>query len=150
MRSEAINRWLDLQGDMGIADGEESPGLRSIIVETITRLPDEIYSNLVRKPKGSHLLFVGCGPGQRAQAIRRHLQVPTRYQDRFTEDLIILSNEICSLPNEEACGIVAHEIAHVILGHTGTDPLTDYDRKESEVEELIISWGFEPSKRPPD
>jgi hypothetical protein len=96
------------------------------------------------------MLFVGCGPGQRAQAIRRNLLVPTGYRDRIAEDLIVLSNELCSLPLEEACGIVAHEIAHVILGHPGTDPLADYDRKESEAENLIISWGFELCKRPPD
>jgi hypothetical protein len=149
-RFEEINRWLDLQGDMGIADGDEKPSLRSIIMETVARLPDDVYSALVRNRQAPHLLFAGCGPGQRAQAVRRNLLVPAGFRDRFIEDLIVLSNELCGLPLEEACGIVAHEIAHVILGHTGRDPLADYERKENEAEALIISWGFAPSKRPPD
>jgi len=149
-RLEEINEWLDLQGDMGIGEGEEKPSLRSIIVETVARLPVEVYDRLVRFPKGPHLLFVGCGPGQRGQAIRRSFQVPVGYADWYVEDLIVLSNEICNIPIEEACGTVAHEIAHLMLGHTGGDPLAEYDRKEHDAASLTISWGFEPSKCPPD
>lgn len=149
-RYQEINHWLDLQGDMGISNGEEKPSLRSMVVETVARLPDDAYADLVRDRTRPHLLFVGCGPGQRAQAVRRNLHVRPGYSDRFTEDLIVLSNELCSLPFEEACGTVAHEIAHVILGHTGTDPLAEYNRKEGEAENLAISWGFGRSKGPPD
>jgi hypothetical protein len=52
---QEINRWLDLQGDMGIEEEEEKPSLKWIIVETVVRLPDDV-------PKGPHLFFVGCGP----------------------------------------------------------------------------------------
>jgi len=149
-RLQEINRWLDLQGDMGIEEEEEKPSLKWIIAETVARLPDDVYQQLVRFPKGPHLFFVGCGPGQRGQAIRKYFTVPPGFADRFAEDLIVLSNELCNMPIEEACGTVAHEIAHVLLGHMGLDPLEGYERKEGDVDRLVTAWGFELSKRPPD
>jgi hypothetical protein len=49
-RLQEINRWLDLQGDMGIEEEEEKPSLKWIIVETVARLPDDVYQQLVRFP----------------------------------------------------------------------------------------------------
>jgi hypothetical protein len=141
---EEIGDWLDLQGDISFEEGK--PSLESIIVETVTRLPDDIYDRLVRFPEGQHLWFVGCGPGQLGQAVRRYYFRP-RGVEQFEEDLIVLSNELCSMSTEQACGVVAHEIAHVVLGHTSKEHtekgLGIDERSEGNADALVISWGFE-------
>jgi hypothetical protein len=143
-RFEEIGDWLDLEGDITFTeDGKPSlPSLESIIVETVARLPDDVYERLLHG-EGPKLWFVGCGPGQLGQAIRRHFSFPP-------EDIILLSNELCSMPMGEACWTVAHEIAHVILGHTAdhgagikTEHKAEHDRREGDADALVISWGFE-------
>jgi hypothetical protein len=57
------------------------------------------------------LSSIGCSNYQRE----------TEHPLDFEEDLIVLSNELCSMPTERARGVVAHEIAHVLLGHTSEE-----------------------------
>jgi hypothetical protein len=154
-RFEEIGDWLDLEGDVTFTeDGKPSlPSLESIIVETVARLPEDVYERLLHG-EGPYLWFVGCGPGQLGQAIRRHFFLPPGVES-FEQDLILLSNELCSMPMEKACGTVAHEIAHVILGHTdkehtemgiGIDDNSyraNRDRSEGGADALAISWGFD-------
>jgi hypothetical protein len=151
-RFEEIGDWLDLEGDVTFTeDGKPSlPSLESIIVETVARLPDDVYERLLHG-EGPHLWFVGCGSGQLGQAIRRHpFRSRPRDVEQVAEDIILLSNELCSMPMGEACWTVAHEIAHVILGHTadhgaGIKPenKAEHDRREGDADALVISWGFE-------
>jgi len=60
-----------------------------------------------------------------------------------------MGTNFAGLPREEACGIVAHEISHVILGHGSETPLADDERKEKEAEASLF-LGLRASKTPAD
>ena len=63
-------------------------------------------------------------------------------------DLVVfLSPELLALPPESSEAVIAHELAHVLLGHEETWLPSARDealRGEREADDLARSWGFEP------
>ena len=97
-RLEEINRWLHLQGDMGIEEEEEKPGPSGSSWRQWLAFPMTFISNSFGSPKRPRLFFVGCGPGQLGQATRKYFTVPPGFADRFAEDL-----HSCSRTNFVTC-----------------------------------------------
>jgi hypothetical protein len=109
---------------------EGKNNLETIIIHTLARLPVEVYDAL----NVSQILFVGPGPGQFGQALRLSLVgwadepksdepidksvfASTIPKIRIERNLIVLSNELWDQPIEDAMWTVAHELAHLYLGH---------------------------------
>src|SRR6266851_4358765 len=135
-RLEEIHDDLELRGDSIHLD--DKPSLESIIMETLARLPEDVYDHLMHNDDGRYVWFIGCGSGQHGQAIRRNIRrLPEGAEcvDFVEEDIILLSNELCSMPSEAAYAAVAHEIAHVILGHTAVPGLIGENASVNEHKE---------------
>src|SRR5690349_4757332 len=111
---------LHVEGDVTFTDSGSCQTLESIITETLFRLTDEVYQELMHGEERAPISFFGCGAGQLGQALRWRIPVPPglRDQDDFVDrDIILLSGELCTLPLEKAMFTVAHELAHVYLQH---------------------------------
>jgi Zn-dependent peptidase ImmA (M78 family) len=62
-------------------------------------------------------------------------------------NLVVLSNELCGWPIEDAMWVVAHELAHLYLGHVeprGSKRDARPEEAEPDAVRLAASWGFEP------
>lgn len=148
-----IGEHIELFGDEGVEEGV--PSLRSIIVETLARLPALAYDDLMCHEGRPAPWFIGCGPGQFGQALRRYIPpLPHGFQEQPRwEEVILLSGELCRQPLAEAMFTVAHEIAHVVLGHTAQHALPaglDHEEtmklhlaKERAADKLAGIWGFD-------
>ena len=62
---------------------------------------------------------------------------------RFEDKQIIYLNPFLEFAesDETIVGLVAHEIAHVLLGHAGSN--LSNEEKEDEAESAVCDWGFE-------
>jgi hypothetical protein len=174
-RLEEIAYDVNILGDGSQMDGKNN--LETIIIQTLARLSVEVYDAL----NVSRILFVGPGPGQFGQALRLSLVglanepgddddepksvfagTTTIRSVRIERDLIVLSNELCGQPIEDAMFTVAHELAHLYLGHVEhgrrntvalpgkVTPEEMYETvsraaapAEADADRLAVSWGFE-------
>jgi hypothetical protein len=126
--------------------------LETLITETLLRLPDDVYEELMHGYGRPPVEFFGCGPSQLGQTIRWRHMVPPRLADEgdFIERVaILLSGEPCRLPLKDAMFTVPHELAHTFLKHDtihsvpgGTDWRAAWGATESAADELAHSWGF--------
>jgi hypothetical protein len=128
-----------LHGDTSIA-GRGERNLREIIVQTLARIPQKAYEKLIRE-RG--LIFVGCGPKQLGEAFQLFFPVPDGQQE-IRQDIVLLSSELCGQPLSKAMNAVAHELAHVFLGHDD-DRIGKGKNIEAEADRLAVRWGFKPS-----
>lgn len=46
------------------------------------------------------------------------------------------------LPDIPGSWLIAHEVAHAVLGHRGSASREEYDQNEREVEILLQAWGL--------
>jgi hypothetical protein len=146
-RLEEIYDDADLCGD-SIHLSDNRSRIESIIVETLARLPGDIYSHLMHNDDGRHVWFIGCGSGQYGEAMRRRIWRLPEGVDFVEVDIVLVSNEVCSMPSEAAYAVVAQEIAHVILGHTAENASNEHKESEAAADRLAASWGFEPDTIP--
>jgi hypothetical protein len=107
--------------DLGFLIGENE-ALAHVIYETVMRLPDE-----VREFVCDHIVFLSGAWGQ-----------AFRGMDWSHKWLILLAPE---LPEADATGIVAHEIAHAWRGH-GAGTYGYRMEEELEACRLALAWGF--------
>ncbi len=56
--------------------------------------------------------------------------------------LMAFESTLCDRPADEITYIIAHEFAHVFLGHA-TNIAAQNEECEVEADELVIRWGFE-------
>ncbi len=157
-RLEEIAYDLSVLGDSSRMEGKNN--LETIIIQTLARLSVEVYDAL----NVSRILFVGPGPGQLGEALRLSLvgvaNKPSDDDDddepsksvvaglttirpvRIERNLIVLSNELCGQPIEDAMWTVAHELAHLYLGHVEPGKKLDVRALEPDADRLAVSWGF--------
>jgi hypothetical protein len=158
-RLEEIAYDINVLGDGSRMEGKNN--LETIIVQTLARLSVEVYDAL----NVSRILFVGPGPGQLGEALRLSLVgwanepgddddddepgksvvagLTTIRPVRIERNLIVLSNELCGRPIEDAMWTVAHELAHLYLGHVEPGKKLDMRALEPDADRLAVSWGFE-------
>jgi hypothetical protein len=122
---------------------EGTNSLKSIVVQALSRLPAEVYERVMRGERPIH--FFGLGAHQWGVSFRWHVPIPP--SDKPSEmqmEIIVLSGQLCTMPPEDAMFIVAHELAHVYLGHTGIHALPPGDKSPQETEEraddLAARW----------
>jgi hypothetical protein len=111
----------------GEAEYEGTNSLESIVVQTLSRLPVEVYERLMHGERPIH--FFGLGAKQYGVSFRWHVPIPP--SDKPSEmqmEIIVLSGQLCTMPLEDAMFTIAHELAHVYLGHTGIHALPDRDK----------------------
>jgi len=128
-----------LQGDMGIEEEEEKPSLKWIIVERqwlASRYPKDFISNSVRFPKVRICSSLAAVPDSVGQAIRKYFIVPPGFADRFAEDLMVLSNELCDMPIEESVWHGRAQNRSRPSWHMGLDPLEGYERRRA----MLTGW----------
>jgi hypothetical protein len=106
---------------------EGTNSLKSIVVQALSRLPADVYERLMHGERPIH--FFGLGAKQYGVAFRWHVPIPP--SDKPSEMqmvIIVLSGQLCTMPLEDAVFTIAHELAHVYLGHTGIHALPDRDK----------------------
>lgn len=100
-------------------------------------LPEEDFELfLVQRP------FVICQSKIRGKVFRRLIAVPPGAKE-MQVNFIYLSPTVNRLSEKNLAKTVAHEIAHLVLGHQN---IKDRPRSEIEAEAdaLSVRWGFEP------
>jgi hypothetical protein len=122
--SAAFDRTLQ-----GVADAlqvsyriGENERLEHQIYETVMRLPDDVRAFMMDR-----VVFLSSAWGQAFRGV-----------DWSQQWVIVLAPD---LPDDDATGIIAHEIAHAWRGH-GTDPLGYTADEEREACALAQCWGF--------
>lgn len=63
-----------------------------------------------------------------------------RFYNREEKTFVCFTSDLCSVPDHHAKYIIAHELAHVKLGHS-TRSVTQHD--EDDADQLAFKWGFE-------
>ncbi len=113
-----------------LAGGWASDEMQGLIAKTILRLPVEL-----RESVPDDVIFI-CADGMYGQY--EHYPMPIFKKEIF--HFIILS--LSSIEEEEEkYFVIAHEIAHFVLGHYRGNMLEDQDI-ESEADGLCEKWGF--------
>lgn len=112
-----------------------SPGIREALEEALSRLPDSVYNNLVH---GDRPLYVA-----ESSRIAGVVSLDCEGGSRVT--LLTLNEGLKERPLGEIVGIIAHELAHLALGHRfvsweGKRKLGL--REEYEADALACQWGF--------
>ncbi len=104
------------------------------ICRTVERLPKDVQS----------FVFDDCVFMSVGRASLGLVMPPDRDDELYwARDrwLIFLADE---LPEEDVDGIIAHEIAHALLGHNRFELFVpgDTERTEQEVADQVKAWGF--------
>ncbi len=113
-----------------------SPGIREALEEVLSRVPDSVYNTLVH---GDRPLYV-------AESSRIAGVVSLDCEGTSGLILLTLNEALKERPRGEIVGIIAHELAHLALGHRfasweGKRKLRL--REEYEADALACQWGFQ-------
>lgn len=113
-----------------------SPRIREALKEALSRVPDSVCNNLVH---GDRPLYV-------AESSRIAGVVSLDCEGGSKVTFLTLSEGLKERPLGEIVGIIAHELAHLALGHRfvwwgGKRKLRL--REEYEADALACQWGFE-------
>jgi len=111
-----------------------SPGIREALEEALSRLPDSVYDDLVH---GDRPLYI-------AQSSRIGGVVTLGSRSGIT--LLTLNQELGRRSTEEIVGVIAHELAHLALGHRFVSWEGKRElrlREEYEADALACQWGFQ-------
>lgn len=112
-----------------------SPRIREALEEALSRVPDSVYNNLVH---GDRPLYV-------AESSRIAGVVTLDCEGDSGVILLTLNEGLKERPLGDIVGIIAHELAHLALGHRfvaweGKRQLRL--REEYEADALACQWGF--------
>ena len=121
---ESINYRLKIQGE--IKQGDEQ--YRDLILKTMIRLPDDVREKIL-----DEALFIIATPSVNG-TIFDLIAV-----ESLTLHCILLNfSSMGRFGDSKKMDVIAHEIAHVILGH-GT---ISTPQQKKEADDLSQSWGF--------
>jgi hypothetical protein len=137
MSLEEVWGLLVYCGD-ALIPGNGQNDLHVLAVEAVHRLPPKVQTWLLAET--SHV-FIG-GHGQRGEFIELGFP-PREVEDGFVKvRLVFLSEQLMSLPADEALWTIAREIGYSWQDHRGDSGTA------AEVERLAKKWGFaEPQSR---
>lgn len=112
-----------------------SPRIREALKEVLSRVPDSVYNALVH---GEYPLYV-------AESSRIAGVVALDCEGGSGLTLLTLNEGLKGRPLGDVVGIIAHELAHLALGHR----FVSWERKrqlrlreEYEADGLACQWGF--------
>lgn len=115
------------------------------IREVLRRIPKVHYEKLKEENMHNGIQWMFIGVSSYAHKIRAYLS-DKRYSDDKYAILIILPKyyEWERIPVEIAEAAVAHELAHIVLGHYDVEnPNSDeYTEDEEKCIKLVTKWGF--------
>ncbi|MDO8431781.1 MAG: hypothetical protein Q7S58_05155 [Candidatus Binatus sp.] len=142
-RFRQIAEEIVVWGNSTIA-GRGERDMRSLIAQTLVRLPIEAYEDLVEQ---RNVMFVALGSGQLGEAFQWFTAAT---EEDKVQDVVLLSAEICKGSVARAMNVIAHECAHVFLNHAAaaSTALLSGGDGEKEADELAVQWGFGPSYGP--
>lgn len=113
-----------------------SPGIREALTESLSRIPDSVYNNLVH---GDRPLYV-------AESSRIAGVVTLDCEGGSGVILLTLNEGLRERPLGEIVGIIVHELAHLALGHRFVSWEAKRKgrlREEYEADALACQWGFQ-------
>ncbi len=113
-----------------------SPRIREALEEVLSRLPDSVYNNLVH----------GDRPLYMAESSRIAGVVTLDCEEGSGMTFLTLNQELEGRAQEELVGIIAHELAHLALGHRFVwwgGKHQQRLREEYEADGLACQWGFQ-------
>lgn len=102
------------------------------VAEVCARLPEDVYEWLIDNSGEERRHFLYTERGQAESFLIEPGVLKT--------SVILLGSKVLEMPLEAALGVIAHEIAHVRLGHVRWDHKPD---DEEQADELAASWGFD-------
>ena len=112
------------------------PRIREALEEALSRVPDSIYDDLVH---GDRPLYV-------AESSRITGVVALDCEGGSGVTLLTLARELDDRAQGELVGIIAHELAHLALGHrfiSWEEKRKSRLREEYEADALACQWGFQ-------
>jgi hypothetical protein len=133
--AEAV--WYDMGG--GPRFGGVDTGLLVLLAKCMARLPETVYDWLMDEWDGEALYFHG--------SLTSVATYPTEGYERIT--VVFLDRKLQGVPEEAALGVIAHEIAHLRLGHHRfpgwpvPPPAEEFLANEDAADQLAESWGFD-------
>lgn len=141
-RPEAVDRRDEI--DHNIFGNELSEvydeRLRGYVLETLNRLPEEdldtlLYNRVIRiiQPVVNTVIELN------------DLNLSLR-DEKGRITLVVFRSELCDKPSAEITYVIAHEFAHVFLGHA-TNQINVDEGCETEADTQVIKWGFEEELR---
>ena len=136
-RREEVDRWMENSwtGADHCAEGEEAR-LHRAFRAVLCAMPDEDFDRFdAANPT------VICQPHVNASVLSYYVSVPTGVQGGRV-NVIYFSPSLFRKTDKNLTNVVAHECAHVVLGHH-ENPATDSPRaREQEADDRSASWGF--------
>lgn len=125
---------LSVWGDAAVMVG--LPSLKEIIARTLARLPETI------RGRARSIVFMGLAYEQLGEAFEMYFPLAPG-EDAATAKVVLLSERLCKKSAAKAESCVAHEIAHVVLGHTDVKGTKSKGANiEREADDLAEEWGF--------
>lgn len=115
--------------------GEDSGFPRENVTEALGKIPEDVCDWVL-----DNVWFL-WPDNVNGAAYYLRLNIPN---DGWCElKIAYIAPHIFDAPTSEQTRVIAHEVAHHWLRHTGpANGSREYDRRENEVEELLMSWGI--------
>ncbi len=132
-----IEFWWGDASSESFDEGEGEKRVYSTFQQVLLTLPEEDFELFLEQRP-----LVLCQSKIRGKVFRRLIAVPPGAKE-MQVNFIWLSPTVSRLSENNLANTVAHEIAHLVLGHQN---IKDRPRSEIEAEAdaLSVRWGFEP------
>lgn len=137
----------DLYPGDPMSPNPEMEGMRyRAIAEVLTAMPDEDYETY--KTKVNTVYWYIPGTWCRAEVQPVHATIfpedkgGAELQDLPYAAMIYLAPKLEDAAWDIVVAVVAHELAHIILGHNLVAPVDVCERQEDEAWQRITDWGF--------
>lgn len=135
IETETRNRGLD-NFISGLLIGSPDIRLSNYIEIFLSRLPDDAFDFFLYE---SLFLVIQI----QANTVDKYIIQKGLNEIKF----IIFVSDLCNSPEDEIIYTIAHEFAHLYLGHEGVGGMTHDDSKEIDADNQVVKWGFEKELR---
>lgn len=136
---DEIDFLLDRNFHSGIDKTFEN--IKDSIKKVLTNVPSKELEKIKDKIRGTHWVCfsIGAYSGKFIANITENECIENKYSI-----IVFLPSYFEELDKEILIATIAHELAHIALGHCGkrVSYIEDYNKDEEEARELVIKWGF--------
>ncbi len=115
------------------------------IYAVLSVLPDDSYSKLVEMVDGFHWFIPRYELLGQVFPFVADYQPPSEGSMKYADvaRVLYLSPSLEKTSFRITMAVIAHELAHLVLGHKVYTSGEEYPKQESEAWELVDKWGFE-------